>query len=82
MKRVAFSVAAAAAALIGLSEANAEWTHCAERGPCRTPVVPWIHDGWQGSFTHHRSFIGALPCSNDVFGDPIIGWRECFVTTN
>jgi hypothetical protein len=62
--------------------AHADWVHCAtEGGFCRAPAGATIHYGRDGVFAHRRSRPGGLPCSNDVFGDPLPGvHKECFLT--
>jgi hypothetical protein len=78
------TMAAVAAAVLAWSQlAYAQgWEHCAtEGGFCRAPAGAVIHYGREGAFAHRRSPPGGLPCSNDVFGDPIRGvHKECFLS--
>jgi hypothetical protein len=78
------TIAAVAAAVLAWSQlAYAQgWQHCAtEGGFCRAPAGAVVHYGREGAFAHRRSPPGGLPCSNDVFGDPIPGvHKECFLS--
>ena len=79
------TMAAAAAAVLAwsqLADARPGWQHCAtEGGFCRAPAGAVIHYGREGAFAHRRSPPGGLPCSNDVFGDPLVGvHKECFLS--
>jgi hypothetical protein len=80
MKRLL--AAASFAAIVGWSgTANAQgWVHCAtEGGFCRAPYGALIHFGLRGAFTHRRNPDGGLPCTDQVFGDPLVGvHKECF----
>jgi hypothetical protein len=82
MKYLTTAAVVAVAVLAWSPVAHAEWAHCAtEGGFCRAPAGAMIHYGREGSFAHRRSPPGGLPCSNDVFGDPIPGvHKECFLS--
>ena len=79
------TIAAVAAAVLASSQlayARDGWQHCAtEGGFCRAPAGAVIHYGREGAFAHRRSPPGGLPCSNEVFGDPLVGvHKECFLS--
>jgi hypothetical protein len=82
MKNLMAASTIAMTALIWSSVAHAEWEHCAtEGGFCRAPAGAMVHYGREGVFAHRRSPPGGLPCSNDVFGDPLPGvHKECFLS--
>jgi len=82
MKYLTIAGVVAVAVLARSPEAHAEWVHCAtEGGFCRAPAGAMIHYGREGSFAHRRSPPGGLPCSNDVFGDPLPNvHKECFLS--
>ena len=83
---IRFVTAAAIVAAVlggGISAASAgPWSFCAnEGGFCSAGPRAMIHYGRQGAFVHRRSPPGGLPCSNDVFGDPLVGVpKRCFVS--
>jgi hypothetical protein len=82
MKYLTIAAVVATAVLAWSPVAHAEWVHCAtEGGFCHAPAGAMIHYGREGAFAHRRSPPGGLPCSNDVFGDPIPGvHKECFLS--
>jgi hypothetical protein len=77
----------AAVALAGLwmggaTAANAgTWVQCAQEGGfCRAPYGALIHFGAHGVWASAQAEAGGLPCSRELFGDPLPGYRKwCFV---
>jgi hypothetical protein len=51
------------------------------RGVCRTAPGAVIHYGRRGAFAHRRSPPRGVPCTNEVFGDPVVGVpKQCFLS--
>ena len=66
----------------GATSANAgTWVQCAQEGGyCRAPYGALIHFGARGVYASAHAEDGGLPCSREMFGDPLPGYRKwCFI---
>ncbi len=56
------------------SSAEAGWVRCAgEHGYCATPFPTIVRYGAHGLFARRHTRGGGIPCTNWVFGDPLVG---------
>jgi hypothetical protein len=69
----------ALAAVLLVSNAQAEWIRCSgEHGYCVTPFPTVVRYGANGVYARKRVWRSGIPCINRVFGDPLVGvYKHC-----
>jgi len=75
IKRAAVGALALGCLWLGFAPAaKAEWVPCArEHQFCATPFPTIVRYGARGAYARRHTRGDGIPCSNDVFGDPLVG---------